>query len=543
MANNIKNEEKKEIHNTIWKLANELRGSVDGWDFKQYVLGFLFYRYISENITNYINEDEHKVGDLDFDYKNLSNDQAEKIRKTMIEEKGFFILPSDLFQNIAAQILKNDSNHDDDLDNSLNEILHNIFRNIESSAIGEKSEENFKNLFDDIDVNNNKLGSTVINRNKKLKKIIIAISQTNLGNYKNNSIDAFGDAYEYLMGMYASSAGKSGGEFFTPQEVSELLTRITLLDKDGESKKEIKNVYDPAAGSGSLLLNFAKILGKDNIRKGFFGQEINITTYNLCRINMFLHDIGYDKFDIQMGDTLIEPKHLDEDKFEAIVSNPPYSIHWEGSDNGTLINDPRFAPAGVLAPKSKADLAFVMHSLDALAINGTAAIVCFPGIMYRGGVEQKIRKYLVNNNFIEAIIQLPDNLFYGTSIATCIMVLKRNKVNNKTLFIDASKEFMKVTNQNKLTTDKNDPDNNNIKTILSLYKQRDTIEYKSYLATRDEIEKNDYSLSVSTYVEKENNQKIIDIKVLNLELEQIVKRENILREEINKIITEIEENN
>jgi len=298
MSNNIKNEEKKEIHSTIWKLANELRGSVDGWDFKQYVLGFLFYRYISENITNYINEDEHKIGDLDFDYKNLSNDEAEKIRKQMIEEKGFFILPSDLFQNIAVQILKNDSN-DDDLDNSLNERLHNIFRNIESSAIGTKSEENFKNLFDDIDVNNNKLGSTVINRNKKLKKIIIAISQTNLGNYKNNSIDAFGDAYEYLMGMYASSAGKSGGEFFTPQEVSELLTRITLLDKDGESKKEIKNVYDPAAGSGSLLLNFAKILGKDNIRKGFFGQEINITTYNLCRINMFLHDIGYDKFDIQ----------------------------------------------------------------------------------------------------------------------------------------------------------------------------------------------------------------------------------------------------
>ena len=542
--NNIKNEEKKEIHSTIWKLANELRGSVDGWDFKQYVLGFLFYRYISENITNYINELEHSSGNLEFDYKNLSNEEAEVIRKDMIEEKGFFILPSDLFQNIAGQILKSgNNNQNDDLDNSLNEILDKVFKNIEQSAIGEKSEENFKHLFDDIDVNNNKLGSTVINRNKKLKKIIIAISQTNLGNYKNNSIDAFGDAYEYLMGMYASSAGKSGGEFFTPQEVSELLTRITLIDKDGEYKKEINKVYDPAAGSGSLLLNFAKILGKEKIRQGFFGQEINITTYNLCRINMFLHDIGYDKFDIQLGDTLIEPKHKEEDKFEAIVSNPPYSINWEGSDNGTLINDPRFAPAGVLAPKSKADFAFVLHCLDALATNGTAAIVSFPGIMYRGGAEQKIRKYLINNNFVEAVIQLPENLFYGTSIATCILVLKKNKINNKTLFIDASKEFIKVTNQNKLTTYKNDDENNNIKNILDLYIQRDTTQYKSYLATRDEIEKNDYSLSVSSYVEKENTQKIIDIKALNIQLDEIVEKENILREQIKKIILEIEENN
>ncbi len=542
--NNIKNEEKKEIHSTIWKLANELRGSVDGWDFKQYVLGFLFYRYISENITNYINEGEHSTGNLEFNYKDLSNDEAEKIKKEMIDEKGFFILPSDLFQNIASQILKIENNNkNDDLDNSLNEKLHYIFKNIEQSAIGSNSEENFKHLFDDIDLNNNKLGSSVINRNKKLKKIIIAIAETNLGNYKNNSIDAFGDAYEYLMGMYASSAGKSGGEFFTPQEVSELLTRITLIDKDGEYKKEINKVYDPAAGSGSLLLNFAKILGKDNIRLGFFGQEINITTYNLCRINMFLHDIGYDKFDIQLGDTLLEPKHLDEDKFEAIVSNPPYSINWEGSDNGTLINDPRFSPPGVLAPKSKADFAFVLHCLDALATDGTAAIVSFPGIMYRGGAEQKIRKYLINNNFVEAVIQLPENLFYGTSIATCILVLKKNKINNKTLFIDASKEFIKVTNQNKLTTDKNDHERNNIKNILDLYKQRDTSQYKSYLATRDEIEENDYSLSVSNYVKKENTQKIIDIEALNIEIEQIVEKENKLREQIKKIILEIEENN
>ena len=267
-----------------------------------------------------------------------------------------------------------------------------------------------------------------------------------LGDYQENTIDAFGDAYEYLMGMYASNAGKSGGEYYTPQEVSELLTKLTLV-----GKTEVNKVYDPACGSGSLLLKFAKILGKNNVRNGFYGQEINITTYNLCRINMFLHDIDFDKFDIAHGDTLTDPAHWDDEPFEAIVSNPPYSIKWEGDNSQILINDSRFSPAGVLAPKSKADLAFIMHSLSWLASNGTAAIVCFPGVMYRSGAEQKIRKYLIDNNYIDCIIQLPDNLFYGTSIATCIMVLKKSKIDNKVLFIDASKEFVKVTNSNKMT--------------------------------------------------------------------------------------------
>ena len=431
MSDNIRGQERTELHNTIWKLANELRGSVDGWDFKQYVLGFLFYRYISENIVNYINKGEHEAGNKDFTYLDLKPEEAETIRTEMVEEKGFFILPEDTFQKIADKVTKSvkaesdklskgEKAEEDDLDTSLNEMLQKIFKRIEQSAVGSQSEENFKGLFDDIDVNSNKLGPTVVKRNKRLKKIITTIAGMNLGDYQNNSIDAFGDAYEYLMGMYASDAGKSGGEFFTPQEVSELLTRIALVGVDGKQKAEVNKVYDPAVGSGSLLLNFAKILGKENVRSGFFGQEINITTYNLCRINMFLHDIGYDKFDIEHGDTLIDPKHWDDEPFEAIVSNPPYSINWEGSDNGTLINDPRFSPAGVLAPKSKADFAFIMHSLSWLATSGTAAIVCFPGIMYRGGAEQKIRKYLVDNNFIECIIQLPDNLFYGTSIATCI---------------------------------------------------------------------------------------------------------------------------
>lgn len=553
MSDNKREQERAELYRTIWSLANELRGSVDGWDFKQYVLGMLFYRYISENIANYINEGEWEAGNTEFQYADLDDVTAEKIKSDMVETKGFFILPSELFENLLKRINRSDQEAKEKaekygkevettyFDEHLNEILQENFKNIESSAIGSPSEENFKGLFDDIDVNSNKLGPTVIKRNRRLKKIIAVIADMDLGDYKNNAIDAFGDTYEYLMGMYASDAGKSGGEFFTPQEVSELLTKISLLDNNGRMKTDVNKVYDPAVGSGSLLLKFAKILGKDNVRNGFFGQEINITTYNLCRINMFLHDISYDKFSIEHGDTLIDPKHWDEEPFEAIVSNPPYSIKWEGSENGTLINDPRFSPAGVLAPKSKADFAFIMHCLSWLATNGTAAIVCFPGIMYRGGAEQKIRKYLIDNNYIECVIQLPENLFYGTSIATCIMVLKKSKVDNQTLFIDASKEFVKSTNSNKLGdgTSSNEP--NNIQNILNAYVNRKSEKHFSALVKQEDIANADYNLSVSTYVESEDTSEVIDIAVLNEEISQIVQRENILRAEIDAIIAEIEE--
>ena len=436
MADIKKDQEREELHKAIWAIADELRGSVDGWDFKSYVLGMMFYRYISENLTNYINEGEIEAGNQGFDYAQISDDEAEQAREDLVQTKGFFILPSELFCNVRKRAAS---------DENLNMTLEAVFNHIEESAKGSESEDNFSGLFDDIDVNSNKLGATVAKRNANLVKLIKGVADMQLGNYKDNSIDAFGDAYEYLMSMYASNAGKSGGEFFTPQEVSELLTRIAVTGKTAVNK-----VYDPACGSGSLLLQAAKILGKENVRLGFFGQEINLTTYNLCRINMFLHDIDYDKFDIAHEDTLIHPQHSDDEPFEVIVSNPPYSIKWEGDDNPVLINDPRFSPAGVLAPKSKADLAFIMHSLAWLASNGTAAIVCFPGIMYRGGAEKKIRQYLIDNNFIDCVIQLPSNLFYGTSIATCIMVLKRNKPDNRTLFIDASDEYEKVTNNNKL---------------------------------------------------------------------------------------------
>jgi type I restriction enzyme M protein len=514
------NREREELHKTIWSIADDLRGAVDGWDFKQYILGIMFYRYISENITNYINDGERKAGDTNFDYALISNEEAESVRTDLVKEKGFFILPSELFCNVC----KNAKNHKEDL----NELLEKIFRNIENSAKGAESEDDFSGLFDDIDVNSNKLGTTVGKRNERLTKILEGINGLNLGNYQDNSIDAFGDAYEFLMTMYASNAGKSGGEFYTPQEVSELLTRLAVVGKTSVNK-----VYDPACGSGSLLLKAAKILGKENVRNGFYGQEINLTTYNLCRINMFLHDIGYEKFDIACEDTLTSPQHWDDEPFEVIVSNPPYSIKWAGDDNAVLINDPRYSPAGVLAPKSKADFAFIMHSLSWLATNGTASIVCFPGILYRGGAEQKIRKYLIDNNFVDCLIQLPDNLFFGTSIATCIMVLKKSKKDNSTLFIDASKECVKVTNNNKLTDE-------NINNIVKMFENREDVEYTAKLVSNKEIEENDYNLSVSTYVEQEDTREHIDIDVLNKEIDEIIKRENVLRDEINKIISEIE---
>lgn len=513
------NTDRAELHKTIWKIANDLRGSVDGWDFKQYVLGTLFYRFISENLTNYLNEHQHNAGIKDFDYSKLSDKDAEFGRKTTVLEKGFFILPSELFINVRAAG-KSDPN--------LNETLSRVFRNIEGSAVGSPSELDIKGLFDDLDVNSNKIGGTVTKRNELLVKLLDSVGELALGNYSDNSIDAFGDAYEYLMTMYASSAGKSGGEFFTPQEVSELLAKITIV-----GKKKVNKVYDPACGSGSLLLQFAKVLGKDNVTDGFYGQEINITTYNLCRINMFLHDINYEKFDIAHGDTLTDPVHWDDQPFEAIVSNPPYSIKWDGDANPLMINDPRFSPAGVLAPKSKADLAFTLHILDWLATNGTAAIVEFPGVMYRGGAEQKIRKYLVDNNFVDTVIQLPADLFYGTTIQTCILVLKKSKKDNKVLFINAEREFSRVGKTNKLMPE-------NIDKILAKYSDRKDEDYFSRHVDHAEIAKNNYSLSVTNYVVSQDTREVVDIQELNASIAEIVARQSVLRKEIDKIVADLE---
>ena len=518
--NNTREQERAELYRTIWQIANDLRGSVDGWDFKTYVLGMLFYRFISENLTHYINEHEQKV-DPNFDYAKLSDEQAEMGRADTVKEKGFYILPSELFVNVRARA-KNDPN--------LNETLTRVFNNIENSAKGTDSEDDLRGLFDDLDVNSNKLGNTVEKRNQKLVKLLDAIGDMPLSNGKftENTIDLFGDAYEFLMTMYASNAGKSGGEFFTPQEVSELLARIATV-----GKKEVNKVYDPACGSGSLLLKFAKILGKENVRIGFFGQEINLTTYNLCRINMFLHDINFNKFDIAHGDTLTDPKHWDDEPFDAIVSNPPYSIKWEGDSNPVLINDPRFAPAGVLSPKSKADLAFAMHMLSWLSTSGTAAIVNFPGVLYRGGAEQKIRKYLIDNNYIDTVIQLPPDLFFGTTIATCIIVLKKSKKDNSTLFIDASAEFVREGNKNKLSEQ-------NREKILNAFIERKDIPHFAKLVPNQTIAENDYNIAVSTYVAQKEDREEVDIKKLNAEIEQIVARQAELRKAIDEIVKELE---
>lgn len=518
MADTQKEQERAALHSTIWRIGNDLRGSVDGWDFKQYVLGMLFYRFISENLAFYINAKEREASGKDFSYASLTDDEAERGRASILEEKGFFIHPSELFDNVRKQA-KNDN---------LNETLERVFHSIEASAKGTASERNMKGLFDDIDVNSNKLGTTVSKRNESLVKLMNAIGDLNIGNYDNNSIDLFGDAYEYLMAMYATNGGRSGGEFFTPQEVAELLAQITVV-----GRTEVNKVYDPACGTGSLLLKFAKVLGKENVRNGFYGQEINHTTYNLCRINMFLHDINYAQFNIAHGDTLIDPKHWDDEPFEAIVSNPPYSIKWEGDASPLLINDERFTPAGILAPKSRADLAFVMHALSWLATNGTAAIVSFPGVLYRSGAEQKIRQYLIDNNFIDAVIQLSPDLFFGTTIATCILVLKKNKADNKTLFINASAEFVRGGAKNKLKEA-------NGKKILDCYINRESIEHFSSLVDNTQIAEQGYNLSISSYVEQKDTREVVNITELNACIADIVARQATLRSQIDAIVTDLE---
>lgn len=522
MADIKTNQERDGLFRRIYKIATDLvhAGHVSEWDFKSYVLGTMFYRYISENFTAYVNEGERAAGNKNFDYAKMSDEAAEPAREGLVQEKGFFILPSELFCNVRARA---------DKDENLNETLERVFVHIESSAASGDAENDFAGLFDDFDVNSKSIGETVAKRNKVLAELLDGVAQMPLYDTGGVNPDLFGDAYEYLMSMYAANAGKKGGQFFTPADVSELLARLGAI-----GKTKVNKVYDPACGSGSLLLKVEKVLGKDNVERGFFGQEIDLTTYNLCRINMFLHNIEFDKFNIVREDTLISPQHWDDQPFELIVSNPPFSVPWEGDKNPLLINDPRFAPAGVLAPASKGDMAFIMHSLAWLANNGMAAIICFPGIMYRGGAEQKIRKYLVDNNYIDAIIQLPSNLFLNVTISVDIMLLKKSKTDNAILFVDASKEFVKVTKNNRLAEE-------NIQHIVSTVIDRKDKQYFSRLVLIEEVgsKQNNYNLSVSTYVEQEDTREKIDIVKLNAEIAEIVAREQVLREEIDKIVKEI----
>lgn len=528
MADMIRDQQRAELHKAIWGIADKLRGSVDGWDFKAYVLTTLFYRYISEEFARYIDEGEHDAGDADFSYAALSDEEAQmsdEERTELIREKGLFIKPSQLFENVRATAHKAKA-----ADSDLNIVLANTFKEIEESAVGHPSEDDIRGLFDDFDTSSKKLGNTVEQRNKKLLDLMDGIGEMDLGDIGSNRIDAFGDAYEFLMTMYASQAGKSGGEFFTPQEVSRLLMLIALDGRD-----HVNKVYDMTCGSGGILLQAAKILGNEGVTSGYFGQEINLTTYNLARINMFLHGIDFDKFDIALGDTLTEPaeRHADEEPFQVIAANPPMSIEWEGKDNSLLIDDYRFRPAGVLAPKKNADLAFVMHALSWLANDGVCAMIVFPGILYRGRDEEKIRKYLVDNDFVDAVIHLQGNIFFGTSIAVDILVMRRSKRDGKVLFIDASGEYVKEGAQNKLTE-------KNIQNILKLYRDRADVAHKASLVDRERIEEAKYRLSVSAWVEPEDTREKVDIKALNAEIAAIVARENELRTKVDAIVAELE---
>jgi len=509
-------QQRAELHRTIWKIAEDLRGSVDGWEFKSYVLGTLFYRYISESIVEYINGLQAEAGVDDFDYTLMDDEEAEEAREMVVEEKGYFILPSQLFANVAKNA---------DTNENLNETLSAAFRAIEASAQGQASEDDLRGLFGDFLVDSTSLGRTVGKRNELLAKVLKAVNNMNLSDkLSDNTIDAFGDAYEFLMQMYAANAGKSGGEYFTPPAVSELLARLCTI-----RNPYIRRVYDPACGSGSLLLKFAKTIGKSNPNLQYFGQEINPSTYNLCRINMFLHGISFDNFDIELGDTLIDPKHLGLD-FDAIVSNPPYSIKWEGEDNPILINDVRYAPAGILAPKSKADWAFVMHALSHLSESGIASIVTFPGVLYRGGAEQKIRKYLLEHNRIDAVIQLPTNLFFGVGIATCIIILRKGtKMDNQVLFVDASACFEKEGNKNYLRQQHQDR-------IAEAIEKREDVQYFCCLKSNAEIIANDCNLSVSSYVEQPDTREKIDIAKVNEELKEVVQKVNKFRQQVDDIV-------
>lgn len=503
------------LQRQIWAIANDVRGAVDGWDFKQYVLGTLFYRFISENFASYIEADDESINYAELDDEVITPE----IKDDAIKTKGYFIYPSQLFVSVAKSANTNES---------LNTDLAAIFAAIEASASGYPSEGDIKGLFADFDTTSNRLGNTVKDKNLRLAAVLKGVAGLDFGGFDTANIDLFGDAYEFLISNYAANAGKSGGEFFTPQHVSRLIAQLAMHEQTSVNK-----IYDPAAGSGSLLLQAKKHFDDHIIEDGFFGQEINHTTYNLARMNMFLHNINYDKFNIQLGNTLIEPHFLDEKPFDAIVSNPPYSVKWKGSDDPTLINDDRFAPAGVLAPKSKADFAFVLHALSYLSSKGRAAIVCFPGIFYRGGAEQKIRKYLVDNNYVETVISLAPNLFYGTTIAVNILVLSKRKADTHTQFIDASGLFKKETNYNILTDD-------HIVQIMDVFDSKKNVDHLAKSVPFEQVSERDYILSVSSYVEAKDNREVIDITQLNAELRTTVAKIDQLRKDIDAIVAEIE---
>ena len=504
--------EKQLLKIQLWNIANELRGKMNADEFRVYILGFIFYKYLSEKMQSYA--DELLEAD-DIKYVELTDEETIKyVKEEAVENIGFALGAGELFTNIAKKGEKT----------FILDDLEQIFRNIENSTIGADSEENFDDLFRDIDLTDKKLGNTANQRNELVSKILNHLDKIEF-DVDNTNTDILGDAYEYLIAQFASGAGKKAGEFYTPQEVSTLLSKIVTMDKT-----KIKNVYDPTCGSGSLLLRVKKEMDKDH-KIDIYGQELNRTTYNLSRMNMIMHDVRHDNFDIKQEDTLEAPQHLDK-KFEAIVANPPFSQRWNA--NSLKLNDDRFSQYGALAPKSKADFAFIQHMIYQLDDNGTIAVVVPHGILFRGSSEGVIRKYLIKNkNYLDAIIGLPKNIFYGTSIPTCIMVFKKCRVHsNNIFFIDASQEFEKQKNQNYLT-------NKHINKIIDTLKSRKNIDKYSYVASLEEIEENDYNLNIPRYVDTFEEEEPIDLETVSSELKKLNKEMKSTDKEIAKFCNEL----
>lgn len=508
-------EQKKALQQQLWNIANTLRGKMDADEFRDYILGFIFYKYLSEMMREY----GDKILEVDgISYAEVDEDDAElleAVKAEAVANLGYFLKPSELFSNIAAR-------GNGDANNFILEDLTKILRNIEQSTMGHESEDDFVHLFEDLDLSSTKLGKTEADKNALISKVLYHLDQINF-ELKNHEIDMLGDAYEYLISQFAAGAGKKAGEFYTPQQVSKVLAKIVT-----NGKTKLKSAYDPTCGSGSLLLRISKEVKEVN---AFYGQELNRTTYNLARMNMLLHGVHYRKFDVRQEDTLERPQHIDM-RFEAIVANPPFSANW--SANPLHLNDDRFSQYGVLAPSSKADFAFVQHMIYHLDDNGVMAVVLPHGVLFRGAAEGRIRKYLIEDrNYLDAVIGLPANIFYGTSIPTCILVFKKCREDaSHVLFIDASNEYEKAKNQNYLT-------DKNVKKIVETYKERTAIEKYSYLAMLEEIRENDYNLNIPRYVDTFEADERIDIDAVAKELKELEGEMKGIDSEIAKYCSEL----
>lgn len=516
-------EQKRLLEKQLWGVANVLRSKMNADEYKNYILGFIFYKYLSENLERYVDKKLLTREDFKFSEINENTQEGKKylesVRAGCIDHLGFFLKPTELF----SYIVKKGKGDIKDENNFILEDLKNILNTIEQTSMGTASEDDFKGLFDDVDLTSTKLGSRENQKNEVVVEILGLLKEIDF-KLEDAKSDLLGDAYEYLIGEFAAGAGKKGGEFYTPTQVSRLLAQIVTQDK-----KRIRSVYDPTCGSGSLLLRIGDYTEVVN----YLGQELNPTTYNLARMNMILHRVHFDSFDIRHGDTLIEDTHADL-KAEAIVANPPFSAEWKGDSDPQLAHDDRFTQYGRLAPKKKADYAFVTHMLYHLADNGTMAIVLPHGALFRSGAEGHIRKYIIEKqNYLDAVIGLPSNLFYGTSIPAIILVFKKcRKDDENIVFIDASKEFEKVKNQNKLTDE-------NIDKIFSTYKERKETEKYSHCASLDEIKENEYNLNISRYVDTFEEEEPVDIELISKDLKKLNSEEESLQGKIAEFCDEL----